>query len=213
MNEPQIVRKSAFAELRGVSAGRVSQWIAEGKITGVALVGEGRSAQIDVAVATAQLRERLDVSQRFGLNGVSTRLGEEAPSAPAAPSPAPPNDEPPAADSVEARIKAEKLRQTQLMTRRLEEEDRARRGVYVKADEARAEHARIAAEMLKTFDGALADFAAALAAKFAMPERDALHLLRAEFRRVRRRSAETYAAGAAAEAALVEDGARDPILQ
>ena len=207
MSEPQVVRKSEFAEMRGVSAGRVSQWISEGKISGPALVGEGRAAQINVAVATAQLRDRLDVSQRFGLNGVSTRLEEPAP-------PIAVGEALPAPDTVEAKIKAEKLRQTQLMTRRLEEEDCERRGVYVRADEARAENTRVAAELLKTFEGALPDFASALAAKFQLPERDALHLLRHEFQRIRRRASELYAGRAAAEADLVEDADdHDPTIQ
>lgn len=204
MSEPQIVRKSEFAALRGVSAGRVSQWIAEGKISGMALVGAGRSAQINVAVATQQLRASLDISQRFGLNGVSTRLGEETPVA----LPPPPLGEapPPVVDSVETRIKAEKLRQTVLATRRLEEQDRASRGVYVKADEARAATVRAISEAVKAFDGALADFASALAAKFQLPERDALHLLRSEFRRIRQRATDRFAEQAAAEPEFVEDG-------
>lgn len=213
MSEPQIVRKSEFAALSGVSAGRVSQWIAEGKISGAALVGEGRSAQINVAVAKQQLRASLDISQRFGMNGVSTRLGEEAPAA-AAPLPPAIAESAPPIDSVESRIKAEKLRQTMLTTRRLEEEDRARRGVYVKADDARAENTRLAAEMLKAFDAALSDFASALVAKFQMPERDALHLLRTEFRRVRQRAADRFAVDSAAEPVFVEDGDdHDPSLQ
>ena len=205
MSEPQIVRKSEFAALRGVSAGRVSQWIAEGKISGPALVGEGRSAQINVAVATQQLRASLDISQRFGLNGVSTRLGEETPVA-APPTAVLGEAPPPVVDSVETRIKAEKLRQTVLATRRLEEQDRASRGVYVKADEARAEIVRAVSEAMKASDGALADFASALAAKFHLPERDALHLLRAEFRRIRQRDTDRFAEQAAAESEFVEDG-------
>ena len=69
-----LVKKSTFAELRGVTPGRVTQWIGKGRISGPAIVGEGRSAMIDVDLATAQLRERLDVNQRFGLKGLSTNL-------------------------------------------------------------------------------------------------------------------------------------------
>ena len=204
MSEPQVVRKSEFAALLGVSAGRVSQWIAEGKISGPALVGEGRTAQINVAVATKQLRNSLDVSQRFGLNGVSARLGEEAPAAP--PAPVLGEAPPPPVDSVETRIKAEKLRQTVLTTRRLEEQDRASRGVYVRADEARAETARAVSEAVKTFEGMLARFANKVEAKFRISERDVLHLLHTEFRDGRQRAADLFADKAAAEPKLVEDG-------
>ncbi len=199
MAEPQIVRKSAFASLRGVTPGRVSQWIAEGKIHGPAIVGEGRSAMIDASVAVAQLRNSLDVNQRFGLNGVGTRLDLPPAASPAAA---------PIVDTVEAQIKAEKLRQAQLTTSRLEEEDRSRRGLYIDAAASRAEIARVAAELLKAFEGALPDFAAALAGKFQIPSRDALHLMRAEFRRFRERHAEAHGRAAAAEPETI--AAADP---
>lgn len=61
----EAVRKSTFAKLRGVSPGRVSQWLAEGLISGEAIVGAGRSARIVVEIANEQLRERLDQSRRL----------------------------------------------------------------------------------------------------------------------------------------------------
>jgi hypothetical protein len=69
-----LVRKSEFAEMRGVSPGRVSQWIAAGQIDGAAIVGSGQRALINVEIACAQLQERLAVDERFGLNGLSTNL-------------------------------------------------------------------------------------------------------------------------------------------
>ena len=193
MPEPGVVKKSAFAALRGVSPARVTQWIAAGKISGAAIVGDGRSAMIDVDLATAQLRERLDVGGRFGLKGLSTRLDGAPPVAPAA------QLSLPLGDSVEAQIKAEKLRQAQLMTSRLEEEDRQRRGLYVEAQAARNEMVRLAADLLGSFEGSLTDLSAALAAQFHLPGRDVLHVLRREFRRVRERLAGAHAAAAAAE--------------
>lgn len=186
---PQIVRKSDFAALKGVSPGRVTQWITEGKISGDALVGEGRSAMIRVEQATAQLRERLDVNQRFGGNGLSTDLGPEPPPARAA--------GPTRADTVETLIKAEKLSQAQLLTSRLQEEDRRQRGIYMLASEARAETARAVAEALNIFEGALSDFASALAAKYQIPQRDLVHALRGEFRTVRARASASRASAAA----------------
>ena len=189
----EVVSKAEFSRQRGVSRARVTQWITEGKISGNALVGDGPSAKINVGLATAQLRERLQVDGRFGLNGLSTRLDDAAP-------PALRDDRPqPLAISrtVEARIKAEKLRHAQLMTSRLEEEDRLRRGVYMETSAARAEMGRVAADLLTSFEGALPDFASALAARFAISSRDALHCLRVEFRRIRERLAAASAASAA----------------
>ncbi len=174
VTEPALVKKSAFAELCGVSRARVSEWIAEGKISGEALVGAGQRAKIDVDLATAQLRERLDVDKRFGLNGLSTRLDGHSATA---------------HEGIEARIKAEKLRHAQLLTSRLEEEDRLRRGVYMETSAARAEMGRVAADLLTSFEGALPDFASALAARFEISARDAVHCLRVEFRRIRERLA------------------------
>ncbi len=61
----EAVRKSTFAKLRGVSPGRVSQWLANGLISGEAIVGAGRSARIIVEIANEQLRERLDQTRRI----------------------------------------------------------------------------------------------------------------------------------------------------
>jgi hypothetical protein len=76
--EVATVGKAEFAAYIGVSPGRVSQYIAEGKISGDALVGPGRASRIRVEIAVAQLRERLDPGQMTG-NGKTTRLGEAAP--------------------------------------------------------------------------------------------------------------------------------------
>lgn len=202
----QIVRKSEFATMRNVSPGRVTQWITAGQIGPEALVGEGRGARIRVDVANAHLRERLDVDQRFGLNGITTRL-DPAP-APVEPPPAAPRrDEPTPApiDSAEEKIKQNKARQAELTTRRLEEQDRLSRGVYILARDARDENTRIAAKLFEAFDGAIADFASAISAKYKIPARDVTHLLRGELRKVRERAAVEFAALAAAEPETIDD--------
>lgn len=68
-----ILTKAEFAAAIGVSAGRVSQYIADGRLDGEALVGEGRTQRINLAIATAQLRSRLDIAQMRG-NGKMTRI-------------------------------------------------------------------------------------------------------------------------------------------
>src|SRR5271166_5080161 len=127
MPEPQLVRKAAFAGMCGVSPQRVGQWVSEGKISGEALVNRGRVEMIDANLAREQLKERLDVRNRFSLAGLSTRLDDYASQDR--------QERLPLGDggSIESQIKAEKLRHAQLLTSRLEEEDRARRGVYVEA--------------------------------------------------------------------------------
>lgn len=192
-----VVRKSEFAQLCGVTAGRVSQWISSGQIGAEALVGEGRSAMINVDLARDHLQRRLDVKQRFSLNGIDTEL--ESRPRPAAASP------PEHVDTVDTLYKAEKLRQAQLATRRAEEDDRLRRGVYIKAADARDEMTRIASKLFEAFEGALPDFASEVSGKHQIPQRDILHLLRAEMRKFRERVADEYAASADAEEEFVGD--------
>jgi hypothetical protein len=182
-----------------VSAGRVSQWISEGKISGAAIVGEGRGAGIDVELAREQLKLRLSTDERFGLNGLSTTLE------PPAPSPARVIPAGEAVGTVEEQLKAEKLKQAEFLTSRLELEDRARHGIYVDAQEAAGEMTRIADDMLKIFEGAFPEFASALAAKFQIPQREALHLLRDEFRRIRKQLSAAYAAQAAQEPKTIDE--------
>ena len=192
------IRKGQFAELCGVSAARVSQWISEGKIDGAAIVGEGRMAMIDPDRARAQLRTRLAINERFGENGLSTKLGPDS------------DDEDEGDGSVEARIKAQKLRHAQLLTSRLEEEDRRRRGVYIEAAGARGEMSRLASDLLSAVEGALPDLASDLSAKFEISARDAVHCLRAGFRRFRERTAARYAAVAASAPPTKPTGEDEP---
>lgn len=172
-----IVRKGEFAAICNVTPGRVSQWIKEGKIHGGALVGRGRDQRVRVSLAQAQLRQVLDISQRFG-NGLTTRL--DPPARPAEPAARPAVD-----SSIEGRIKAEKLRQAELLTRRQLEEERARRGMYVLASDARAETARAAGTVLRFLEGGLNGLAQDLAAQFGVPQRETLHALRKGFRGIR----------------------------
>lgn len=65
--------KAEFAAFIGVSPARVSQYIADAKLSGEALPWISGFQRIRVAVAMAQLRERLDPSQMLG-NGKNTRL-------------------------------------------------------------------------------------------------------------------------------------------
>ena len=67
------------------------------------------------------------------------------------------------------------------------------------AQEANAGMARVADDMLKIFEGAFPEFASALMAKPPTSAREAIHLLRTEFRRVREQLAAVHGAQLAAE--------------
>ncbi len=115
----------------------------------------------------------------------AARVEQAAPEAPAASStPAAPKP-----DTVEDQLKRAKLEE-QLRRNRIQAADEAlRQGMLMSADDAREQMTRIAGMMLQIFEGALPDFAAAVAAQFDIPQRDALHLLRAEFKKVRKTAA------------------------
>ena len=69
-----LFRKCDFARRCNVSKGRVSQWLAARQIDGAAIVGTGRNAKLDAAVALKQLKLRLATDERYGLNGLGTNL-------------------------------------------------------------------------------------------------------------------------------------------
>ena len=191
------VSKGEFAALIGVSPGRVSQYLAEGKISPSALQGVGRSAKIIVEQAKADLRLTLDVSQRLG-NGIETRLdaaaaaitaGETASrngSAHQAPSAPPPI----ALTGIDHEIKQQKLEQIRRANRNAAINDARERGQLIETEASRAEMTRVAAALMDVFDGGLNDMASAIAAAFQLPQRDVKHLMRREFRKLREKAAE-----------------------
>lgn len=209
-----IVSKGDFARLAGVSAARVSQYISQGQIGPEAMVGEGRAARIRVDVAMRHLRDRLDVGQRLA-NGLGTRIevpagqGElpsaaakvDSPPVIASAATAPLSREP----SVEDQLKAEKLWRAQADRRRIEREERAGRGLYTRTEDAGKAMKKLAGDLLAGFEGGLDGMARAIAARFELPQRDVLHLMRTEFRGVRARLAAAQQAGAAGLAETIED--------
>lgn len=209
---PAAVTKGAFAKLLNVSAGRVSQYISEGKLTGEALIGEGRNALINVAVATDQLRQRIDVGQRFG-NGLETRLDFDAPDAAPAPhstrlSAAAPQER--RRDPTDDALREEKLRELRLRNQDTLEARLAKRGYYVRSDEVRPAMAALASGMLTVFEGGLGDLATAISAKFELPQRDVLHLLRQEFQTLRAKASDAARRRAQALPPLVVEDLPQP---
>lgn len=203
--------KGEFARLIGVTPGRVSQYIGDGKIAGDALVGEGREQRIHLERAKEQLRKRLDISQRLG-NGINTRLAAnvalQSPQPPAA-TPAPPSTPLSPSDAIEEQIKRGRLETLQRQNRKLAEDEAARAGRYVDAENSKQQLGRVAGQMMTLFEGSLAEIATAFAAHFKLPQRDVAHLLRSEFRKVRALNSATLLRAASAIPPLIEDAAID----
>ena len=160
----EIVTKGEFAALCKVSPGRVTQWIAEGKISSAALVGEGRAARIRVLQAQADLKRSLDPAQMTG-NGVRTRIpgGPLQPEAlpPPAPSFKPPRAVSPVEDGDwhqdEACERLDPVTEKALLTREQRQNwqmrNDERRGVLIDAAEAERRWGEIMVEIRSTILG------------------------------------------------------------
>lgn len=203
------VTKGEFAALIGVSPGRVSQYLAEGKITPSALQGVGRNARIIVEQAKSDLRLTLDVGQRLG-NGIDTRLDPSAPITVPVPGPTmgqAGGDRPSGSaemgggapgvvpgmlpsSGIDYQIKQEKLEQARRANRNAAINDARERGQLIETEASRAEMTRVAAALMDVFEGGLNDMASAVAAAFQLPQRDVKHLMRREFRKLREKAAE-----------------------
>jgi len=179
----ETLPKGEFARRINVSAGRVSQMIREGKIAPDAIEGEGRSARIRVALAMRQIGHRTDVGQRYG-NGLATNLETLTRS----PTPVESSDsrEGDGIDFAASPREAARGRVPQPGCGR-KRAGGARRLCSPRRRQAAV--AGMAGSMVTVFEGALGDFAQAIASKFELPNRDVLHLLRTEFTAVREKAA------------------------
>jgi len=212
--DPDVISKGEFARRRGVTPGRVSQWISEKKIFGAAIEGEGRSAQIRESVAVSQLRQKLDAMQMTA-NGLTTNLASQMPSAPAPaatvavadvlPFTAPQAErETPRDDSVEDKIKAARLEQIARQNREGQRQEAVAAGRLADATLAKQISGREVARLVTRFEGALSNFATAISAEFKLPQRDVLHLLRGQFRKFRAETTSEIRDRAEAMSPLVE---------
>jgi hypothetical protein len=181
------ISKAEFARRRNVSPGRVTQWITAGKIFGAALVGDGRTAQIDEAIACQQLNVRLDIDQRLSGNGLGTRLDLDTP-----PQPGDRQAPTPTSTTVERQIAEGRLESIQRANRKAALEEIVELGQLVDAAAARQQVGREISQLLVRFEGALGGLANDLSAQFKLPARDVQHFLKGKWREIR--------AGAAIEA-------------
>ena len=197
--DQEQVSKGEFATICNVTPGRVSQWLAQGHLTGDAIVGDGRNARIRVKVAQSQLRTRRDVGQTLS-NGLGTNV---RPPPPAQGDMLRPKDAL-KGDQLDDAIREAKLYELQARNRETAEKEAARRGLYLDANATRREMTQIAEQMLRVFEGALSDFATAMQSRFGLEHREVLHLLREQFRKSRTKAAVTETEAAAEVDALIE---------
>lgn len=195
--------KGEFAGLIGVTPGRVSQMIAAGKIGRAALDGEGRKARIIVERALADLKLSLDVNQSLGANGLRTRLGgEDVPARATVDIPLSEDDR--RRDA----LLAEKLRQAQLQTVKMQRDEQLQQGRYVIAEDLQRAVAETNARLIQSIEASLPGLADQIAAEIAGADRRMItHHLRVAFRRVRER----LAAGIADEATTLPETIEDPL--
>lgn len=179
--------KGDFAAAIKVSPGRVSQYIAEGKIYGDALHGEGRSAKIRASVARQQLQKTLEPGQRFGANGSAMRGRQVADDADLYPSREPAPSKPassasPQKDADVDELAQLRLRRERIATEKAEREDMLEVGRYMLTADARREMAKAVNEAFKVMDLGITEMAKAMAEEFGISQHDAQHALHKAFR-------------------------------
>ena len=156
-----VVSKSAFAQIIGVSKPRVSQLISEGKIHGPAIQGDGRSAKIVVGLAKQQLSAGLDLDQRAANGTADLAVADQGQDHPVTSS----IDTAPREPTTEDLYKQERLRKIQRENEDLEERRREKNGVYVRADAMRSTVIRHVANMIDGFEADLGHWAEELSAE------------------------------------------------
>lgn len=205
---PEHMTQADFARHMGVSRAAVSQWKSRDILRDDAFTQPGKKGKVIFSVAVDQVRRNRDIGQALG-NGIETRTSTDALPVPAvAAKPEPVTAQPdlsvsdvapvapvvPVADadakplvdnSVEGQLKQARLEQRLLANRIQASEEAVRQGKLVAAEDARKQMKSVARLTLQIFEGALPDLGAAISAKFDIPQRDVLHLLRAEFKKVR----------------------------
>jgi hypothetical protein len=193
MQAAQAVRrvtKGQFATIRGVSPGRVSQWIAEKKIHGEALIGEGRNAQINLDVALEQLGATLDFDQQQ-----AQALAKPASVAPAA-----------TITPEQQRIAAVKAETAEIELRQLRRRELEQQGVLIRASEARQVFGRELSELITaTEQQFLPEAAETVGRQLGIDHKAVTTVLRAAFREFRAKRSDLAKSAAATTARMVEE--------
>ncbi|OYZ15628.1 MAG: hypothetical protein B7Y35_06050 [Sphingomonadales bacterium 28-64-96] len=197
----ETLTKSQFANLVQRNASQITRWVESGKLQGAALVGEGRTARINVAEALRQLNLSLDIGQQLAqakpiLPGQQL-LGIDAPAAsaqaPRGPAALPAGDVDP--------VEAERLERLQLDNARLRQqlergarEDAVAAGQLVDIGAVRRALGRQVQPLATIFDQLPAAIAKPLAEQFGLPFNETLIAVRQAVRHQRHQLAETIEA-------------------
>ncbi|RJF81117.1 hypothetical protein D3877_12910 [Azospirillum cavernae] len=169
--------KSEFARHRGVSPAAVSQWISNGRLSGSALIGAGRTAKINVEEADRQLGVTLDLGQQMAQQALR-------PSPPSPPSFRSPEDD------HAARYQKARADSAEIDAERARRRDQAERGLYLETDAARAAWAKELGGLLTAMDQWISDLAPALAATPSRDPKELAVLLRQRWREFRQQQAD-----------------------
>lgn len=197
----QSIPKGEFARLIGVSAGRVSQYIAARKITGEAIDGEGRGARIRPITAARQLKRPFDTLQRIA-NGLNTCLDLPSPSGGVGAQAAVSTVEYDTHDHLDRQIKIEKLEGLRRTNRRAAEVEASRAGTLVDVASVAAARTALVARFGAIFERSCTAFATALATRFGLAAMDVEAELRAQMPKV-------HAAAAAVARSATRNGGGD----
>jgi len=189
-----VVTKTAFASIVGVSGARVSQWLADGKLDGEAIVGQGHRARIRVDVARTQLKQRLNITQRLATG--RAKLDGAAPVKGAG-----------EAQPVEEDIKAARLEQLRHFNKRASEEAALRSGAYVKAADVQQQFGAVAARLMSAFEASFIPIANAIVAAHAQTPQDVLRAMRSTWRETRAQAAKAQGEEALALPPMVDEDA------
>jgi hypothetical protein len=195
--------KGDFAALIKVSAGRVSQYIAEGKLTGAALVGEGPRAKINVPIALSQLGKSLDPVQLSAQQRPALPLEQAAAVTPTTSGPATVPIDGDQARFNRARADKQEIEAEQAR-RSLDEE----RGRYVLAEAAQREWTRQTAALIQAQHEWHRDVALILGSELGADPKLVATILRREFRSFCQKRSDL----ALAALAQIEPFAADPAL-
>lgn len=206
-----VVSKGEFAAMvqRGPSA--VSNWIADGKLGGPALVGEGRRQKIRVDAALQQLGLTLDTGQQMAQARPLLQFGGGRPTASAAP----PAGVVPLGevDELQLRQARAKTEIAEATARKGREDADLRRGRYMLADEARAELARRLSGLLAGVETFHRDVARKIAEQTGVSENEVRAVIRSEFRIWRERRAAQAEAQRAAEPEVTRDAESEEVVE
>lgn len=199
-----------LANALGLSKGRISQLVRDGKLDGC-YTGEGRARRFELRKAAEAMGKRLDPGQRLG-NGAATEearqailAGEAGPA-----EPEPPRDGGELAKGDDDRYKLARTLKAEEEARRMRRQNAEDEGRFVLAEAAGREARRLMAAEIAGFETVIRDGARSVADRLGVDFKEVRAILRDIWRTHRAGRAEELAAEAPT-AAPTEDETREDI--